>query len=227
MIDDVSIHNSWKSPLKAEFEKEYFNKLSSFVKSEYEKTTVYPSPKNIFSAFNRCPLDKVKVVILGQDPYHGPDQANGLCFSVNDGVRVPPSLKNIYKEINADLGLEIPSSGNLEHWADQGVLLLNTTLTVQARNAGSHQKMGWEDFTDAVVALLSEKHEGLVFMLWGRYAQNKGAVIDREKHLVLTAPHPSPFSAHSGFFGSKHFSKANEYLAAKGVSEINWANKLK
>lgn len=220
---EVSIHPSWKTLLKDEFEKPYFEELVDFVKSEYASQTIYPEGKNIFRAFERCPVDQLKVVILGQDPYHGPDQANGLCFSVNDGVKNPPSLQNIFKEISSDLSIPIPDSGNLDRWADQGVLLLNATLTVRAKQAGSHQNKGWEQFTDAVVQQILEQKNGIVFMLWGRYAQNKGQYIDREKHCVLEAPHPSPFSAHSGFFGSKHFSKTNEYLLSTGKSPIDWS----
>lgn len=220
---DVSVHPSWQSVLQDEFSKPYFEELVGFVKSEYEAGPVYPDGKNIFRAFERCPYDQVKVVILGQDPYHGPGQANGLCFSVNEGVRNPPSLQNIFKEIAADLSIEMPVSGNLDRWADQGVLLLNATLTVRARQAGSHQKKGWETFTDAVVKKLSDEKEQLVFLLWGRYAQNKGEVIDQTKHHVLTAAHPSPFSAHSGFFGSRHFSQSNAYLEQTGRHPVDWS----
>jgi uracil-DNA glycosylase len=218
----VNIETSWKKRLEEEFTKPYFIELTDFIKSEYKTKEIFPPPKAIFSAFSYCPFDKVKVVILGQDPYHGNGQANGLCFSVADGVRVPPSLKNIYKEIIAELGGEAPSTGNLEHWADQGVLLLNATLTVEAHQAGSHQKKGWEDFTDAAIKKLSDEREGIVFLLWGRYAQLKGAVIDTSKHLVLESPHPSPFSAHSGFFGNGHFQKTNDYLLARLETPIEW-----
>ena len=218
----VRIHQSWKSQLRDEFEKDYFKQLTEFVRDEYQRTTVYPHPKNIFSAFDFCPFEDVKVVILGQDPYHGPGQANGLCFSVSDGVRVPPSLMNIYKELHADLGVVAPESGNLEHWAKQGVLLLNATLTVEARKAGSHQRKGWEEFTDAVIKRISDEKEHVVFVLWGRYAQEKGQVIDRDKHLVLESPHPSPFSADRGFFGSKPFSQANDYLLWNEKEAIEW-----
>ena len=220
---DVKIESSWKEGLKEEFSKEYFGELVKFVKDEYKGKAVYPPPKAIFRAFDSCPLDNVKVVILGQDPYHGARQANGLCFAVNKGVVLPPSLVNIYKEIEGDLGVRMPKDvGTLEDWAEQGVLLLNATLTVRASCAGSHQGKGWEEFTDKVIELLSEEREGIVFMLWGKYAQNKGAVINPKKHLVLCAPHPSPLSAHAGFFGCKHFSKANEYLTAHGKEPIVW-----
>lgn len=219
---DIKIESSWKQALAPEFEKPYFAELTAFVKSEYKTTTVYPAPKRIFAAFDHCPFDKVKVVIIGQDPYHGAGQANGLCFSVNDGVPVPPSLQNIYKEIHADLGTAIPTSGNLERWADQGVLLLNATLTVRAGQAGSHQGKGWEEFTDAVIKTISAQTTGVIFLLWGNYAKQKGAVIDANKHHVLTAAHPSPFSAYSGFFGCKHFSQANKLLKANGQRTISW-----
>ena len=220
---DVKIEESWKAKLKPEFEKEYFETLTSFVKSEYATRQIFPPAKQIFNAFNHCSFNDCKVVILGQDPYHGPGQANGLCFSVNDGVRTPPSLVNIFKEIKDDLGKPVPQSGNLIRWADQGVLLLNATLTVQSGAAGSHQNKGWERFTDAVIKCVSDEKENLVFMLWGKYAQDKGAVIDSTKHMVLKARHPSPMSANGGgWFGTKHFSKANEYLISKGLPEITW-----
>lgn len=219
---DVKIEESWKVILKDEFEKPYFKILTDFVRKEYQTQTVYPPAKLIFNAFDLCPFDKVKVVMIGQDPYHGPGQAHGLCFSVNDGINVPPSLVNIYKEIKEDLGIEPPASGNLERWAKQGVLLLNATLTVRARTAGSHQNKGWEEFTDRVIKELSEKRKDVVFMLWGSYAQKKGAIIDTKKHCVLTSVHPSPLSAYRGFLGCKHFSKANEYLKSKGLAEICW-----
>ena len=219
---DVNIHPSWKAVLKEEFEKPYFVELVAFVKEQYKKKKIYPAPKNIFRAFELCPFEKVKVVILGQDPYHGKGQANGLCFSVNADVPFPPSLQNIFKEIQSDLGLPIPTTGDLDHWAEQGVLLLNATLTVEAGKAGSHQHKGWEIFTDAAIKKLSDEKENLVFLLWGRYAQEKGAVIDDKKHLVLRAAHPSPFSAHSGFFGCKHFSKTNDYLRQNGKEPIDW-----
>lgn len=219
---DVRIQDSWKKALEAEFGKPYFEELTEFVKSEYQSSTVYPPAKFIFAAFDRCPFDQVKVVILGQDPYHGEGQANGLSFSVADGTPLPPSLQNIYKELKDDLGADLPKSGNLERWAEQGVLLLNATLTVRSHTAGSHQNKGWEQFTDAVIKTLSDQKEHLVFILWGAYAQKKGAVIDDQKHLVIKSPHPSPFSAFSGFFGSKPFSQTNIYLALNGEESINW-----
>lgn len=219
---DVRIAEDWKEILQEEFSKPYFEELISFVKSEYSSGTIYPAGRNIFRAFDRCPLDKLKVVIIGQDPYHGPGQAHGLCFSVNDGVAFPPSLQNIFKEIKSDLGIDIPTSGNLTRWANQGVLLLNATLTVRAHQAGSHQRKGWEEFTDAAIRSLAEQREHLVFILWGAYAQKKGAFIDRSKHLVLASAHPSPLSAYNGFFGNKHFSRANDYLVEHGMSPINW-----
>jgi len=221
-MPDVKIAPSWKGMLESEFEKEYFDKLIQFVKSEYQTQTVYPPGKEIFRAFDFCAVDDVKVVIIGQDPYHGASQANGLCFSVRDGIRMPPSLVNIFKEIHDDLGKPIPTSGDLERWSKQGVLLLNATLTVRASSPGSHQNKGWETFTDAVIKLISEKKSNVVFLLWGAYAQKKGEVIDRSKHLVLMSAHPSPFSADRGFFGCKHFSKANDYLRSKGLKEIDW-----
>lgn len=219
---NVQIEESWKEALMPEFSKDYFIRLTDFVRKEYHETTVYPPGKQIFNAFNLCPFDKVKVVIIGQDPYHGPGQAHGLCFSVNDGIQPPPSLVNIFKEINSDLGKPIPQSGNLTRWAEQGVLLLNATLTVRAHQAGSHQRRGWEEFTDAVIRKLAEEKNNLVFILWGAYAQKKGAFIDRNKHLVLTSVHPSPLSAHSGFFGNHHFSLANDYLVRNGKTAIDW-----
>ena len=219
----VKIEESWKEKLGPEFVKPYFESLISFVKEEYKTKTVYPPGAQIFNAFSHCTFDNCKVVILGQDPYHGPGQANGLCFSVNDGIRMPPSLINIFKEIREDLGKDFPASGNLERWADQGVLLLNATLTVQGATAGSHQNKGWEIFTDAVIRCLSDEKENVVFMLWGRYAQEKGRIIDTGKHYVLKAKHPSPMSANGGgWFGTKHFSKANAYLSGRGLQEINW-----
>ena len=219
---NVKIEESWQNVLQDEFEKPYFKNLVSFVKDEYNSQKVYPSGSQIFSAFQMCPFDEVKVVILGQDPYHGPNQANGLAFSVSDQVRTPPSLINIFKEIKSDLGKDIPATGNLERWAKQGVLLLNATLTVRAGNAGSHQKKGWEEFTDAVVKQVNDKKEHVVFMLWGAYAQKKGAFIDENKHLVLKSAHPSPFAADRGFFGNMHFSKANAYLQQHGKEPIDW-----
>ena len=220
---NVKMEDSWKQRLSPEFEKEYFKTLVEFVKNEYATGKVYPPGKLIFNAFDKCPFDETKVVILGQDPYHGAGQAMGLSFSVNDGIPAPPSLINIFKEIKDDLGISIPKSGNLERWANQGVLLLNATLTVRASEAGSHQKKGWENFTDAVIRCISEEKEGVVFMLWGKYAQDKGAIINTSKHLVLKAKHPSPMAANSGgWFGTKHFSKANEYLANQGLSPIQW-----
>ena|SRR5436190_20741959 len=219
---DVKIDDSWKKYLKEEFQKPYFNELALFVKEEKKTHTIYPLGKQIFNAFEKCPFENVEVVILGQDPYHGPGQANGLAFSVNDGIKPPPSLVNIFKEIKNDLGKEIPQSGNLERWAEQCVLLLNATLTVRASTPGSHQNQGWEEFTDAVIKKISEEKEHVVFMLWGAYAQKKGTIINSEKHLILKSPHPSPFSAHSGFFGCKHFSKANAYLLSHGKKAIEW-----
>jgi uracil-DNA glycosylase len=219
---NVKIAISWKKQLLEEFQKPYFEQLIGFVKSEYQIHTVYPPGKEIFRAFDECDFSDVKVVILGQDPYHGPGQANGLCFSVHEGVRTPPSLVNIFKEIRADLGKPIPISGELERWAEQGVLLLNATLTVRAAAPGSHQNKGWEAFTDAVIKKISDEKQHVVFLLWGAYAQKKGEIIDRNKHLVLMSAHPSPFSADRGFFGCKHFSKANAYLKSKGLKEIEW-----
>jgi uracil-DNA glycosylase len=219
---EVRIEQSWKQHLMPEFDKPYFVNLTNFVRDEYRTKTIYPPAKLIFNAFDQCPFDEVEVVIVGQDPYHEPGQAHGLCFSVNDGVEIPPSLQNIYKEIHDDLGKPILRSGNLERWARQGVLLLNATLTVQAHRAGSHQGKGWEEFTDAAIRHLANERENLVFILWGAYAQRKGENIDTNRHLVLKSPHPSPLSAHRGFFGNKHFSKANEYLVAHGKKPIDW-----
>lgn len=219
---NVQIETSWKERLADEFEKPYFKELTDFVRQEYRTQVCYPPGNLIFNAFNLCPFDQVKVVIIGQDPYHGPGQAHGLCFSVNDGIPFPPSLQNIFKEIQADLGKEVPVSGNLTRWAEQGVLLLNATLTVRAHQAASHQRHGWEEFTDAVIRKLSQERDHLVFILWGAYAQKKGAVIDRERHLVLTSAHPSPLSAYHGFFGNKHFSLTNAYLEQYGKTPINW-----
>lgn len=219
---DVRIEESWKTQLQDEFEKPYFQQLTEFVRLEYASQTIYPPAKLIFNAFEQCPFDRVKVVILGQDPYHGPGQAHGLCFSVNEGVDFPPSLKNIFKEIQTDTGAPIPTSGNLERWAKQGVLLLNATLTVRAHTAGSHQKKGWEQFTDAVIHLVADKLEHVVFILWGNYAISKGEFIDARKHLVLKSVHPSPLSASRGFFGNKQFSTANKYLEESGKEPVKW-----
>jgi uracil-DNA glycosylase len=219
---DVKIEQSWKEKLTSEFEKPYFSSLVQFVKNEYATKTIYPKGNRIFNAFEKTPFDQVKVVILGQDPYHEPGQAHGLCFSVNDGIPLPPSLQNIYKELQDDLGITSPASGNLERWAKQGVLLLNATLTVQAHHAGSHQNKGWEVFTDAVIHKIADEKAHVVFILWGSYAQKKGAFIDPGKHFVIPSAHPSPLSAHRGFFGSKPFGKTNEYLARTGQSPIQW-----
>jgi uracil-DNA glycosylase len=220
---DVKIEESWKKRLAEEFEKPYFSAVTEFVKNEYATKQIFPPAKQIFNAFNHCSFDACEVVILGQDPYHGPGQAHGLCFSVNDGVRIPPSLQNIFKEIKEDLGKPIPSSGNLERWASQGVLLLNATLTVEAGKPGSHQNKGWEVFTDAVIKCISDEKKDVVFLLWGKYAQDKGKVIDERKHYILKAKHPSPMAAnYGGWFGCKHFSKTNAYLEDKGLTPINW-----
>lgn len=219
---DVKIESSWKEVLQSEFDKDYFVRLTEFVRNEYRTKTIFPPAPLIFNAFNACPFDKVKVVIIGQDPYHGQGQAHGLCFSVNEGVAFPPSLINIFKEIERDLSIPMPVSGNLTRWAAQGVLLLNATLTVKAYQAGSHQGKGWETFTDAVIRVLAEKKENLVFMLWGNYAQQKGSVINQNKHLVLKSVHPSPLSAYRGFIGCGHFSSANKYLIKNGLKAINW-----
>ncbi len=222
-MQDVKIDPSWHKHLAREFGEPYFKELTTFVKQEYKSEVVYPPPKHIFRAFDLCPFEKVEVVILGQDPYHGPRQANGLCFAVEDGVPLPPSLKNIFKEIESDLEKPlVHTGGDLTRWATQGVLLLNATLTVRAHTPGSHQMRGWEQFTDAAIRALSEEREHLVFILWGNYAKQKGAHIDRTKHLVLESAHPSPFSAYNGFFGSKPFSKANDYLVAHNKQPINW-----
>lgn len=219
---EIKLEPSWKEALKQLFEKKFFKDLVAFVKYEYKTSNVFPLGRDIFSAFDHCPIDSVKVVILGQDPYHGSGQAHGLSFSVKPGIPFPPSLLNIFKEIESDLGIPIPANGDLTRWADQGVFLLNATLTVRAHEAGSHQKKGWEEFTDEVIKTLSEKRENIVFLLWGAYAQKKFALIDLNKHLILKAPHPSPLSSYRGFFGSKHFSKANEYLANHGIEPIAW-----
>ncbi|WP_286911788.1 uracil-DNA glycosylase [Flavobacterium sp. UBA4197] len=219
----VNIHPSWGNVLASEFDKPYFEKLIAFVKNEYLQFKCYPKGSRIFSAFDHCPFDNVKVVIIGQDPYHGPNQANGLCFSVNDGISFPPSLQNIFKEIESDLGIGTPKTGNLERWADQGVLLLNATLTVKESLAGSHQNQGWEEFTDAVIQKISDEKEDVVFLLWGGFAKKKGAKINRNRHFVLETGHPSPLSANRGlWFGNRHFSKANAFLKGKGKPEINW-----
>ena len=218
----VAIDPSWKRKLQSEFEEGYFQKLTDFLKEEVKQHTIYPQGKFIFQAFDKTPFDQVKVVIIGQDPYHGPGQAHGLCFSVHPGVALPPSLKNIYKEIHADLGLPVPASGCLNAWAEQGVLLLNSVLTVESGNAGSHQGRGWEVFTDSVISVLNERAQNLVFLLWGSYAQRKGAVIDGKRHLVLQSPHPSPLSAHRGFFGNHHFSRTNTYLSEHNKTPIDW-----
>jgi uracil-DNA glycosylase len=219
---DVKIEATWKSKLKDEFEKEDFNKLAEFVKEEYKVKTIYPPGSLIFNAFNLCPFQNVKAVIIGQDPYHGPGQAHGLCFSVREGIEFPPSLINIFKEIESDLGFGRPASGNLERWAAQGVLLLNATLTVRAHQAGSHQNKGWEQFTNSVISIINNEKQNIVFFLWGAYAQKKGESIDRSKHLVLESVHPSPLSASRGFFGNKHFSRCNNYLRTNGIEPINW-----
>jgi uracil-DNA glycosylase len=219
---DLKLNSEWANLLKPEFSKDYFVALTDFINREYNTKTIYPPADKIFSAFNLCCPVNCKVVIIGQDPYHGLNQANGLCFSVADGVKVPPSLRNIFKELQSDLNLPAPSTGNLEKWAKQGVLLLNATLTVRAGEAGSHQKRGWETFTDATISVLSNTQENIVFMLWGAFAQKKEVLIDADKHLILKAAHPSPLSAYNGFFGCRHFSKANNYLATKGREVVNW-----
>jgi uracil-DNA glycosylase len=219
---EVKIDDSWKSRLAEEFSKDYFIRLAEFVKNEYKTGIVYPPGGLIFNSFNLCHFDNVKAVIIGQDPYHGPEQAHGLCFSVRHGINFPPSLVNIFKEIETDLEVKRPVSGNLERWANQGVLLLNATLTVRAHQAGSHQKKGWEQFTDSVISTLNREKENLVFFLWGAYAQKKGESIDRKRHLVLESVHPSPLSASRGFFGNHHFSKCNDYLKANGLAPIDW-----
>jgi uracil-DNA glycosylase len=222
--DKVQLEESWKAILRDEFASDHFKRLAEFLREEKKAgKVIYPPGNLIFNAFNTTPFGQVKVVVIGQDPYHGPGQAHGLSFSVPDGVTVPPSLQNIFKELAESTGFRIPNHGNLTSWAKQGVLLLNATLTVRAREAGSHQRKGWEEFTDAAIRALNERKDHLVFMLWGRYAQDKGAFIDRERHLVLMAPHPSPFSVHKGFFGSRHFAKANEYLKRNGKGEVDWA----
>lgn len=219
---NVQIEESWKTHLEPEFEKDYFRTLTEFVRNEYSQYQIFPPGKLIFNAFNLCPFDKVKVVIIGQDPYHGPGQAHGLCFSVNDGVAFPPSLVNIFKEIKGDIGTPAPSTGNLTRWAEQGVLLLNATLTVRAHQAGSHQRRGWEEFTDAAIRALNAQDRPIVFILWGRPAQMKKAMLNNPNHLILEAPHPSPLSAYRGFFGSRPFSKTNNFLKEHGVEPIDW-----
>lgn len=219
---NVKINESWKNELNSELERDYFKELGKFVRQEYLSKKVYPKPENIFRAFDLCSFDNVKVVILGQDPYHGPNQAQGLSFSVRAGIQNPPSLKNIFKEVESDIGVSLSGSGDLSSWAEQGVLLLNATLTVLAGNAGSHQHKGWEEFTNAVIKIISDKKEDLVFLLWGAYAGKKLELIDERKHLILKAPHPSPLSAYRGFFGCKHFSQTNDYLKKTKQKEINW-----
>ncbi len=220
---NVRIHESWNTRLSAEFQQPYFQNLTNFVKQEYSNATCYPKGKDIFSAFDHSSFEDTKVVIIGQDPYHGPNQANGLCFSVKDGIPHPPSLVNIFKEIEVDLGLPYPKSGNLERWADQGVLLLNATLTVRAHQAGSHQKKGWEQFTDAVICKLSDEKQGLIFLLWGGFAKKKASLINGSKHHILTSGHPSPLSANKGYwFGNRHFSRTNEILSASNRKTIQW-----
>jgi uracil-DNA glycosylase len=219
---DVKIEDGWKTVLTEEFEKDYFSELTNFVRNEYKTQTIYPPAKLIFNAFDQCPFDKLKVVILGQDPYHGPGQAHGLCFSVNDGIDFPPSLRNIFKELKNDVGKEIPPSGDLTGWAKQGVLLINATLTVRANLAGSHQNQGWEQFTDAVINKINEEKQHVVFILWGNYAISKAKFIDQNKHLVLSSVHPSPLSASRGFFGNHHFSRTNEFLSENGMEPVKW-----
>ena len=219
---DVRIEKSWKTLLADEFEKDYFLKLTEFVRNEYKTCKIFPPAKLIFNAFDQCPFNQLKVVILGQDPYHGPRQAHGLCFSVNAGVEFPPSLRNIFTELQNDVGKKIPTSGDLTHWAKQGVLLLNATLTVRANSAGSHQNKGWEQFTDAAIHKINELKDNVVFILWGNYAISKGRFIDQNKHLALTSVHPSPLSASRGFFGNHHFSRTNEYLIQHGLTPVNW-----
>ena len=219
---EIRIEESWKRELAEEWEKDYFVRLTQFVREEYATKQIFPPGRQIFAAFNSTPFHDVKVVILGQDPYHDVGQANGLCFSVNDGIQFPPSLRNIFKEIESDIGTPVPQSGDLSRWAKQGVLLLNATLTVEAHRAGSHQRHGWEQFTDSVIAHLAEHRDNLVFILWGSYAIGKGSFIDRNRHLVLTSVHPSPLSAHRGFFGNHHFSRTNQYLIEHGKTPIEW-----
>lgn len=217
-----TIESSWNRILENEFKKSYFKDLMAFINQEYGTNLVYPAQKKIFAAFDYTPFDNLKVVLIGQDPYHGDCQANGLCFSVDKNIKLPPSLKNIFKEINSDLGIETPQNGNLDRWAKQGVLMLNATLTVRANSPGSHQKMGWETFTNAVINIINEQKKDIVFILWGAYAQKKGLIIDKNKHFVVESAHPSPFSAYNGFFGSKPFSKTNDFLLKKGLKPIDW-----
>ena len=219
---EVTIEEEWRDKLKNEIEKPYFKQLLSFVEHAYKTANIFPPENLIFNAFNKCKFNNTKVVIIGQDPYHGEGQAHGLCFSVNDNIKIPPSLRNIFKELNTDLGKDMPTTGNLEPWAEQGVLLINATLTVKENEAGSHQKKGWETFTDAVIKLISDDKKDVVFLLWGAFAIKKSEMINQKKHCILTAPHPSPLSASRGFFGCKHFSKANSYLAEKGLLQIDW-----
>ncbi len=221
-IMDVRIESSWESRFQEEFNEDYFVRLTDFVREEYRTKTIFPPGTLIFNAFNLCPFDRIKVVIIGQDPYHGPGQAHGLCFSVSDRIKLPPSLINIFKEIESDMGYRPHPSGNLERWASQGVLLLNATLTVRAHQAGSHQRKGWEEFTDTVIRIVNAEKKNLVFFLWGSYAQKKGESIDRSHHLVLESVHPSPLSAARGFFGNKHFSRCNNYLEKNGIDPIDW-----
>jgi len=218
----VKIASDWSDLLKEEFEKPYFSQLAEFVRKEYAEGIVYPPGNQIFRAFDVCPVEQVKVIIVGQDPYHGPGQANGLCFSVRAGISEPPSLVNIFKEVTSDTGSQMPSNGELERWSAQGVLLLNAILTVRASSPGSHQNRGWEIFTDEVIRKLAEEKDHLVFLLWGAYAQKKGAIIDRKKHLVLEAPHPSPLSVYRGFYGCRHFTKTNQYLSQHNKEIISW-----
>jgi len=219
---EVKIESCWKEKLRDEFEKDYFARLSAFVKEEYRTAVIYPPGALIFNAFNLCPFESLKAVILGQDPYHGPGQAHGLCFSVRDGIGYPPSLINIFREIESDIGYKPLPSGDLTRWAEQGVLLLNATLTVKAHQAGSHQRKGWEEFTDTVIRIINRDKDNVVFFLWGAYAQKKGETIDRARHLVLESVHPSPLSASRGFFGNRHFSRCNEYLESNGIEPVNW-----
>lgn len=219
---DVKLASDWKHLLEREFDQPYFQLLAHFVRDEYKKYTCYPPGREIFAAFDHCPFSQVRVVILGQDPYHGPNQANGLCFSVHDGIPLPPSLQNIFKELHNNLGKPFPKSGDLKRWANQGVLLLNATLTVRAGQAGSHQNKGWETFTDTVIRALSNKKENMSFLLWGSYAQRKGMMIDKSRHHILQSAHPSPLSAHRGFLGCGHFAKTNQFLESKGLEPIDW-----